>query len=853
MTDTVTPTSPGADAAPAANGSLSRLAMSGNLLAAPPLHGRSLAFEEYDGDAWRSSGDLALFPNTAFLNQEKLYNVEFHPDTQSLAFSYGKGDAHRAGRLFFTHDFGAFIGTVSGANGTARAVRGTNYTVVYHTRRRLMGSSAPLEAWEDLKIDNRWEGTDELPELHTYYFLGKEDVSPPRTSVTNVNRKTWETTLEMVPDDLLGDQDCFQVVIAFGGVSFSGTYTDADGKVYEWQGDASPRSVERNTADVERFFAYDGPPLSRMQPAGMRTRALRLADGTGPTLSVQDLNSITSIYEVNTTDGSNKTVDVAQTKTGEFFNFSLMNGVGEPWITDLFGRRFDVPGRVDTIFNSNKRFFEENSTLAVGQMLYDNLKTDPTHKDVIARIKPEALKDGWKALSESQDYATVTQQLYLEGYRTAVPGLRPYLEDDPKGWALRYYQYLTSPLTLGIWQTQIASQAFANIKQQMYEWYVKLSVLDPDLHSFSKMGEVDPAGGDTQTRATLGQQMLSTAYSALLGVSYTKARWKADIAPILMVVLENAANGNMDGVADIRDALVKQNIEEMRKTLQDMISTFDNVTKLAENIFDVMTVLANKNPERPMVRAGDDLYEGLGRRFDEQSPARRRWDGFKDKAPKVLGVLMYGAAAGYLIYSIVEDAKNPDITPEKIVQDVGLGLISLGLLSKGASAFMALGVGDWLRMRSLQRVGFMSEAAGAVSKWFTKEGVQPVGRLGKAFTKIFGESYTEFFSRRLGPAIAVFGIAMSAAWLYRAIKTGDVRDIVFEAVGLFFALADVVFIGLELMSFAWAGPVGLVIAGIGLLVVLVQLIWNLCDRPKMPPDPIERFVTGPMKDKGFAS
>jgi hypothetical protein len=253
-----------------------------------------------------------------------------------------------------------------------------------------------------------------------------------------------------------------------------------------------------------------------------------------------------------------------------------------------------------------------------------------------------------------------------------------------------------------------------------------------------------------------------------------------------------------------------------------------------------------------MVSAGGEIYDEMGEALSEPA-AQTKWGVLKTNGPKVFGLLLYGAAAGYLIYSICEDAKNPDITPGKIVQDVGLGLISLGLLVKGAQLLMSLGVGEWMRVQSLARPGFLGQAAGAMAAWFTEGGVKPEGPLGRALVTVLGENYSEFFAKRLGPAMAILGIAMASFWLYEAIVSHDVRDIVFQTLSLVFALADAVFIGLELMSFAWAGPVGLAIAAVGLLVALVQLIWNLADPPKPPADAIEQFVGGPMKDAGFAT
>jgi hypothetical protein len=128
-----------------------------------------------------------------------------------------------------------------------------------------------------------------------------------------------------------------------------------------------------------------------------------------------------------------------------------------------------------------------------------------------------------------------------------------------------------------------------------------------------------------------------------------------------------------------------------------------------------------------------------------------------------------------------------------------------------------------------------------------------VGKAGKTFVAIFGENSTEFLAKRMGPALAVVGLVLTSIQLYEAIKSGNVRSIIFESLNTFFALASVVLIGLELLSVAWAGPVGLAVAAIGLIVVLVQFIWNMIDPPKPPPDPITEFVNGPMVAQNFAT
>ena len=49
---------------------------------------------------------------------------------------------------------------------------------------------------------------------------------------------------------------------------------------------------------------------------------------------------------------------------------------------------------------------------------------------------------------------------------------------------------------------------------------------------------------------------------------------------------------------------------------------------------------------------------------------------------------------------------------------------------------------------------------------------------------------------------------------------------------------------------ALAGPIGLAIAVIGLVIAIVFLIIKVAN-PKLPPDPVQEFIDGELKDRGF--
>ncbi|MRC19765.1 hypothetical protein GH866_30005 [Bacillus thuringiensis] len=100
------------------------LEKSGDLSNIPMLHDTLFECEVYDGNKWASTEGLTIFSNTAFLNNEKLYNVSFNDVTNNLVYSFGKYEDHRAGSLFFTDDKLAFIGTIYDETNKSVRMRG---------------------------------------------------------------------------------------------------------------------------------------------------------------------------------------------------------------------------------------------------------------------------------------------------------------------------------------------------------------------------------------------------------------------------------------------------------------------------------------------------------------------------------------------------------------------------------------------------------------------------------------------------------------------------------------------------------------------------------------------------------
>jgi len=783
--------------------------------------------ERLEGDDWVSSGELVVAPGATSLEGQALGAVRYRDENHALML-YGHGrDNDFIGRLNFTDDGLAFTGTTQGADGETVVIRGVVRKVVYHTKRRIKKDpKAPLAAWDDLSIMTEWVDEHGVPVLEVTYKLGDQDISD-RTRVTHVEREKGQTTLEMVPGFGPGQGDnSFIITLYSSSQTFDGTYTDDDGTEYAWQG-AIGTTVAR-----ERLAAFRAAAnvLGEVPPRA----------AVAASMSLQDLDNISSIQTVTNDKGDKIVIDWAQRQCGDYFNKCLINALDQKWIDGIYGHAYLLPPNVEAIFKANKSFFQGKSTLGTGQMLYDQFGSIDRYKHLLERIKPQAMKDSWNALGSDAklgpEYQSVSNDLYIQGYRDGVPQIQAYLADKSRNWGKDYYEWLTSDANILTWQIQVASQQFENVKTRMYEWYTKLEVLSPG--------------------ADYGKKFLTIAYSALIGVNYTKATWAEDIKPFLEAMIAAAIAGKVD--PSIQTEAQRKAAEELQKALLLLVGTEQKVVQISDAIAAAMTTFANRNPGEALSKAAqnDEVSRLIGDELQGRDPnAYKAWGDLTKggKAKGILQSLFYGAAAGFVIFQIVSSKDKPR-TPRQVVQDVNLGMLSLALLTKGVQKMMSLGVGRFLEAWSQAQAGAFRTFAGELATWFKAGGkVTPTGALGKGFVAVFGENVSVFMARRLGPAMAVVGAVLSAFFLADAIKVGHVRDIVFEALNTFFALAGVVFIGLELMSFAWAGPVGLAVAAVGLIVVLVQFIWNLIDPSPPPPDPITEFVNGPMVNAGFAT
>ncbi|WP_339010039.1 hypothetical protein [Aeromonas popoffii] len=99
--------------------------------------------------------------------------------------------------------------------------------------------------------------------------------------------------------------------------------------------------------------------------------------------------------------------------------------------------------------------------------------------------------------------------------------------------------------------------------------------------------------------------------------------------------------------------------------------------------------------------------------------------------------------------------------------------------------------------------------------------------------------------------LAVLGAALAAYSMYQAAMGGDVGDIIFAAINMFVAtMALGISIGV-VMGFAIAGPLGIIIAVIGIVVAIAQWIYESLKKAPISIDPIARYTQEYIRPRGL--
>jgi hypothetical protein len=99
--------------------------------------------------------------------------------------------------------------------------------------------------------------------------------------------------------------------------------------------------------------------------------------------------------------------------------------------------------------------------------------------------------------------------------------------------------------------------------------------------------------------------------------------------------------------------------------------------------------------------------------------------------------------------------------------------------------------------------------------------------------------------------LAAVGAALAAYNLYQAVMEGDTADITFASINMLISAVALAVSIAALMGLAIAGPLGIVIAIVGIVVMIAQWLYDLFRTPVIERSPIEDYTSQVIQPKGL--
>lgn len=307
--------------------------------------------------------------------------------------------------------------------------------------------------------------------------------------------------------------------------------------------------------------------------------------------------------------------------------------------------------------------------------------------------------------------------------------------------------------------------------------------------------------------------------------------------------IERSLRNMIDGKLDVQNEATEQ-VEEFQEIAREMKETFNGdmaktVDIFVESVFkagydDVGyddVALAMMYPMNLQQGALDVAQQMSDSSFATLIESRQNFGAF-------MKTTLFGAYGGFLLNCVFGEGS------ENIIEEVSLALIGgVGLLTSLEIVLRRLG--KWVSCNILVDNAGVLNSIHKFQSWFSKEGLDP----NSTIAKILGEDKAKLFGSRLGPALSVLGVVLSGFSLKVPMKPDGRAKVVFETVQLVLEMESMFALGLPLKEFAWAGPVGLVIAISGLMVSVFLPVWIRFEAP--PLDPVRLYISGPLRAAGF--
>jgi len=532
-------------------------------------------------------------------------------------------------------------------------------------------------------------------------------------------------------------------------------------------------------------------------------------------LSLQDLLNITSITSVKNSSGHVTIVDLAQKQAAKYFEDILLNNLDVTYLKNLFGDKKTLPPNVEAISNEFSAWFKKRSLMNAGQVIYDQFRLgSKRHKKIVDKIDIKAIEKLWIGIKQDKEFDSISSRLYTEGYRDAIPAIHRYLPDG-KEWAKRLFDVLTDRQFLKVWMLQNENQSCDKIGQQMYEWYVQLSVLDP-------------------TNLELPRKLLSILFGVVLNVSIAKSHWTEELKSSLTASFK----AMIDGKVDSSDTALQKDAAAASAALSEFVSIFSNLDEFSHILAKALSIWMRKRPDAFLVDFDGSSILKVIKHEDKPIEWKHKfeisWKKFlASHGLKYISAGLYGTAGTHLLFTLATDHSVP---LSQIPQEINLGLLATGKVDK----IIATSLGNWLNLSRLEIF------AKSLQKWITNNSMIPEIWA----KKMFGNASAKLFSNQWGSALAILGISSTSTAIWNEVVDKNNATFLFEPSTVFFELSSAV--GLEPSGFAWVGHVGLAIAASGSISNLVHEAGNNLHAIVPHSKFVEEFVNGPLALAGLS-
>lgn len=538
-------------------------------------------------------------------------------------------------------------------------------------------------------------------------------------------------------------------------------------------------------------------------------------------MNAQDLNSISTLVDTGETDPEGNTIyiDRAQQKTGEYFQdvlmYSLQGGNADgTWVDQLCNGRPHLTDGLKKIQQRSKTWFENVAVPNMGMVLH-GLK-DEEYANAIDDIADKVIELNYKEYSKSMEFSQASQDVYVEACRDSTDEFRAYLDDDSTDWGQEYYAFLTSDSFLENWSVQVASDTYGNVKRTMHDQYMKLTLLCPE---------------DSE----IPRKVLTTMLSTILTVNIDRCVWDEGMRAYIERSLQNMTDGKLDFENEVTEQVeeFQEIAREMKETLNGdmgkMVDTFVQSLFMAQYEGVVLQRMNIMDLKQGASEVAQQMSDGS---FATLVESRENFGAF-------MKTTLFGAFGGFFLNCVFGEGS------ENIIEEVSLALIGGVCLLSSGNQLIPRRLGKWVLCNILVGNAGLLKTMHKFQSWFSKEGVD----LNSTIAKMLGEDKAKLFARRLGPAFSVLGVVLSGFSLKAPIKPGYRDKLVFETLKVVLEVERMFALCLPLNEFAWAGPVGLVIAIAGLMVAVFQPAWTYSKPP--PLDPVRLYVSGPLRAAGF--